>query len=125
MAKAVRKDTTKSASAPTGSDPRHAAIGAPPPAQVHELWADDLEVGSARPADSPAQANTRRFLRDLMRRSPTPPRDKTKDDWRRECRERFGIPRRRFDRIWDEVIAFTGAGAYRKSGPRGPHKKPR
>jgi hypothetical protein len=118
MVKATKKDSTKSTSAPVS------AIGAPSSVQPHELKADDLEVGLARPGDSLAQAKTRQFLRNLMRSSPRP-EGKTKSDWRRECRERFGIPTRSFDRIWDEVIDFTNAVAYRRSGPRGPHRSPR
>jgi hypothetical protein len=122
MAKATRKDTPKARRRRAGSLKAVAlAVGSPTigaPALGQALQAVDLEVGRAFPGDSPAQASTRRFLCDLMRGSPTPPKGKTKDNWRRECMQHFRISRRGFDRVWDEVIARTSAVAYGKSGPR-------
>jgi hypothetical protein len=80
--------------------------------------ADDLHAGLEKPGDKPAERQTRRFLFNLMRRLPNPPRGRKKADWRRECQQRFKVSIRGFDRIWDEIVAFTGAVAYRSSGPR-------
>jgi hypothetical protein len=73
-----------------------------------------------RPGDSKEQADTRAFLYCLMTDHPTGT-SKTKSDYYYECRERFGISLRGFERIWNDTIDQTGAVAFRKSGPRGPH----
>jgi hypothetical protein len=119
MVKANRKRTSKAqCRRPTVARTTEPAPAFESSGQVHQLMADDLHAGLEKPGDKPAERQTRRFLFNLMRRLPNPPRGRKKADWRRECQQRFKVSIRGFDRIWDEIVAFTGAVAYRSSGPR-------
>jgi hypothetical protein len=99
----------------------------PPPApqtsqKLDELVAIPFDLGSSFPGDSEKRAQTRAFLRSLMVEHPKGVPDKTKHDFKVECEQRFGTSAREFDQIWREEAARTGASAWRKPGPRGPHK---
>jgi hypothetical protein len=87
----------------------------------YQFGALPVEIGSSHPGDSKVQARTRAFLHRLMtdHLTGTP---KTKPEYRAECRERFKISDREFDRLWREEVARTGATAFRKRGPRGPRR---
>jgi hypothetical protein len=73
------------------------------------------------PGDKPGERRARRFLSRLMDKHPKGLGRKTRDDFLRVCKKRFGISGRAFDGIWDWAIDCTGAVAFRKSGPRGSH----
>jgi hypothetical protein len=89
------------------------------------LTAVDFTIGDGMPGDSPIEARARRALLQMMRSSPIPPPGKAKADYQREWRLRFGTPPRKFAAFWDWAIAKSGALAFSKRGPRGPHRAPR
>ena len=91
------------------------------PSEQHLIQQDTFIEGFQLPGDSASGLRAKRFLRRLMEKYPFGLPGRTKDDYRRICCQRFKIPARYFNRIWDQVVAYTGATAYQTSGPRGPH----
>jgi hypothetical protein len=80
-------------------------------------------IGSTHPGDNSAKACTRKFPVDLMRADPSNKAQHSKAELKAECRGQCGeISDRAFDQIWAACIDETGAAAYKKSGPRGPHQ---
>jgi hypothetical protein len=89
----------------------------------YQLVPEPVELGSDRPGDSPAQAQTRAYLHRQMVKYPNRIPGKTKQDFRDECKQRFKTPQRVFDRVWKEEIATIGAIAWEERGPkRGPRR---
>jgi hypothetical protein len=71
-------------------------------------------ANAAHPGDSPAEASTREFLKGLMQTDPKNTARHCKAELKKRCGEIST-----FDRIWADCISETGAGGYKKSGPRG------
>jgi hypothetical protein len=90
---------------------------------VH-LTAKNLVHGRVKPGDTIEKAKTREYLYDVMDQHPSGFQGKIKDDFWKECKDRFNISKRAFEQIWTEVGADTGAKEYQKSGPRGPRRHP-
>jgi hypothetical protein len=89
----------------------------------YQLVAEPVELGWDRPGDNEVQAQTRAYLHRQMVKYPNRIQDKTKSDFRGECKRLFKTPKRVFDRVWKEEIARTGAIAWEKRGPkRGPRR---
>ena len=85
--------------------------------EVHILKARDLLIGTTVPGDSAADAACRQFLIDLMLDNPRGIAGKSKEDFLNECKFKFGISKRSFDRIWAFCIGRTDARAFGKRGP--------
>jgi hypothetical protein len=92
------------------------------PFDQHLIQQDIFIEGFMLPGDSAAGLRAKRFLRRLMEKYPLGLPGRTKLDYSRICCQRFKISGRYFDRIWEQVIAFTNAIAYRTSGPPGPRE---
>jgi hypothetical protein len=76
-----------------------------------------------RPGDTKDERRARIFLYRVMARNPAGLARKTKGDFRRVCLKRFKVTGRRFNALWDDSKADSGAKGYAKTGPRGPHKR--
>jgi hypothetical protein len=89
----------------------------------YQLVTESFDLGSDRPGDNKAQALARAFLRRLMTDNPNGIPGKAKRDFKEECEQRFGTSNREFEQLWRDESARTGAAAaWRKRGPRGPHR---
>jgi len=94
----------------------------PPAKRVHHvLKARELDLVLSFPGDSVGEQQAREFLYRTMIQYPTGQPGKTRADFERECCEQFNISKREFARLWEFAIAKSGATAYGKPGPRGPH----
>jgi hypothetical protein len=81
---------------------------------------------STHPGDTNAEACTRSFLTDLMREDPDNKTRHAKADLQQKCKHACGeISGEAFKQILAACIDETGATAYSKPGPRGPHTVPR
>jgi hypothetical protein len=69
-----------------------------------------------RRRSQPAKAACRKWLEAAMRQAPNRG-PKSKDEWRREVKERFGVSGRAFDRIWAAALESTGANWGRHGAP--------
>jgi hypothetical protein len=92
---------------------------------TNEQRPDSIALDPAHPGDNPAEACTRRVLKNLMKQDPKNNARRTKPELQGECQKQCGeIPTRAFERIWSACISETGAVAYKKSGPRGAMNAP-
>ena len=116
MAKARNKSSCKSRNTePDAKD----GVGPPPQDPIgvtFALSAQSLTAGTAQPGDSPAEAAARQYLIHLMTTEPIPA--KRKDALVRECCVRFGLTKRTAESLREWAIRYSGAIAYKKSGPR-------
>ena len=106
-----------------------ASVDAPPAAQT--VKDRDLPLNKAttkpeppvRPGDTENERRARVFLYCVMARNPTGLAGRTKGNFQRVCLKRFKVTGRRFNALWDDSKADSGAKGYAKTGPRGPHKR--
>jgi hypothetical protein len=81
-------------------------------AEAFDAWLQAQRRRRSHAANAPC----REWLEAAMRQAPNRG-SKSKGEWRREAKDRFGVSGRAFDRIWAAALESTGANWGRRGAP--------